>query len=147
MPSRRGAWEPWASAAPRLEPVWRPPRAPRRRFGRIGVKWMPQARKATPYPRFERREGERDRERGRGGRDTGGGAHGDASGGTHGGGGGGACGGGGGSACGGERAAACMEVGAAARAEEADWRCARADWWRARAVETKYGERGSERVP
>jgi hypothetical protein len=40
-----------------------------------------------PYPRFERREGERDRERGRGGRDTGGGAHE--------GGGGGACGGGG----------------------------------------------------
>jgi hypothetical protein len=105
---------------------------------------MPQARKATPYPRFERREGERDRERGRGGRDTGGGAHGDASGGTHGGGGGGACGGGGGSACGGERAAACMEVGAAARAEAADWRCARADWWRARAVETKYGERERE---
>jgi hypothetical protein len=66
-PSRHGTGEPWASAAPRLEPVWRPPRAPRCRFGGIGVEWTPQARKATPY---------------RGGRDVDDGAHGDAGSGT-----------------------------------------------------------------
>jgi hypothetical protein len=51
-PRRRqvvAALGPWASAAPWLEPIWRPPRAPRRRFGGIGVGWTPQARKVMSY--------------------------------------------------------------------------------------------------
>jgi hypothetical protein len=75
-------------------------------------------------PRREKRRHTRDlsvekgreieRERGRGGRDVGGGVHGGGRGGS-----------------------ACTEVGAAAHVEGADWRCARANWWRAQAVETE----------
>jgi hypothetical protein len=72
-----------------------------RRFGGVGIGWTPQVRKAMPYLRFKHREGERDRERGRGGRDAGGSVHENTSGGAHGGGGGGAHGDVGGSAHGG----------------------------------------------